>query len=97
MHEDHAERKCQTGNTFNHLTIKVSTQVAKDRCDHGVAQDYLCVVIMDLTGSQRRDDELQLVHDHEIKLANLYYFVARPDAYFFFGRARSSLVSSFGD
>ena len=46
MHEDHAEKKCQTGDTFKHLMIKVNAEVAKDRRDHGVAQSYPCVVIM---------------------------------------------------
>ena len=39
MHEDHAEEKCQTGDTFKRLMIKVDTEVAKDRRDHGVAQN----------------------------------------------------------
>ena len=47
MHEVHAEKKCQTGDTFKRLMIKVDTEVAKDRHDHGVAQNYPCVVIMD--------------------------------------------------
>ena len=47
MHEDHAEKKCQTGDTFKRLMVKVDTEVAKDRRDHGVAQNYPCVMIMD--------------------------------------------------
>ena len=30
MHEDHAEKKCHTGDTFKRLIIKVDTEVAKD-------------------------------------------------------------------
>ena len=78
MHEDHAEKKCQTGDTFKRLMIKVDTEVAKDRRDHGVAQNDPCVVIMDWVGSHLDDDELKRVGDAEIRLANLYYFVARP-------------------
>ena len=78
MHEDHAENKCQTGDTFKRVMIKVDTEVAKDRCDNGVAQNYPCVVIMDRVGSHLNDDELKRVDDAEIKLANLYFFVARP-------------------
>ena len=97
MHEDHAEKKRQTGDTFKYLMIKVDTEVAKDRCDHGVAHNYPCVVIMDWVGSHLNDDELKRVDDAEIKLANLYYFVARPHVYVFFGRARRSHVSNVGD
>ena len=97
MHEDDAEKKCQTGDTFKRLMIKVDTEVAKDRCDHGVAQNYPCVVIMDRVGSHLDDDELKRVDDAEIKLANLYYFVARPHICVFFGRARRSHVSNVGD
>ena len=43
------------------------------------------------------DDELKCVDDAEIRLANLYYFVARPHMYVFFGRARRSHVSNVGD
>ena len=50
MHEDHAEKKCQTGDTFKRLMIKVD-KVAKDRRDHGVAQNYPWVVIMEWLGS----------------------------------------------
>ena len=39
MHEDHAEKKCLTGDTFKRLMIKVDTEVGKDRCDHGVAAE----------------------------------------------------------
>ena len=46
-HEDHAEKKCQTSDTFKRLMIKVDTEVAKDIHDHGVAKNYPCVVIMD--------------------------------------------------
>ena len=88
MHEDHAEKKCQTGDTFKRLMIKVDTEVAKDKRDHGVAQNYPCVVIMDCVGSHLDDDELKRVDDAEIRLANLYYYVARPHMYVFFGRAR---------
>ena len=97
MHEDHAEKKCQTGDTFKRSMIKVDTEVAKDRCDHGVVQNYPCVVIMDCVGSHLDDDELKRVDDAEIRLANLYYFVARPHMYVFFGRARRSHVSNVGD
>ena len=97
MHEDHAEKSCQTGDMFKRLMIKVDTEVAKDRCDHGVAQNYPCVVIMDWVESHLDDDELKRVHDAEIKLANLYYFVALPHMYAFFGRAHCSHVSNVGD
>ena len=97
MHEDHAEKKCQTGDTFKRLMIKVDTEVAKDRRDHGVAQNYPCVLIMDWVGSHLDDDELKRVDDAEIKLANLYYFTSRPHIYVFFGRARRSHVSNVGD
>ena len=97
MHEDHAEKKCQTGDTFKRLMIKVDTEVAKDRRDHGVAQNYPCVVIMDWVGNHLDDDELKRVDDAEIRLANLYYFVPRPHTYVFFGRARRSHVSNVGD
>ena len=70
MHKDHAEKKCQTGDTFKRLMIKVDTEVAKDRRDHGVAQNYPCVVIMDWVGSHLDDDELKRVDDAEIRLAN---------------------------
>ena len=40
MHEDHAEKKCQAGNTFKRPMIKVDNDGAKDRQDHGVAQNY---------------------------------------------------------
>ena len=97
MHEDHAEKKCQTGDTFKRLMIKVDTEAAKDRCDHGVAQNYPCDVIMDWVGSHLDDDELKRVDDAEIRLAKLYYFVARPHMYVFFGRARRGHVSNVGD
>ena len=97
MHEDHAEKKCQTADTFKRPMIKVDTEVAKDRRDHGVAQNYPCVVIMEWVGSHLDDDELKRVDDAEIRLANLYYFVARPHMYVFFGRARRSHVSNVGD
>ena len=97
MHEDRAEKKCQTGDTFKRLMIKVDTEVAKDRCEHGVAKNYPCVVIMEWVGSHLDDDELKRVDDAEKKLANLYYFVARPHIYVFFGRARCSHVSNVGD
>ena len=97
MHEDHAEKKCQTGDTFKLVMIKVDTEVAKDRREHGVAQNYPCVVIMDWVGSHLDDDELKRVDDAEIRLANLYYLVARPHMYVFFGRARRSHVSNVGD
>ena len=97
MHEAHAEKKCQTGDTFKHLMIKVDTEVAKDRRDCCVAQNYPCVVIMDWVGSHLDDDELKRVDGAKIKLANLYYFVARPHIYVFFGRSRPSHVSNVGD
>ena len=97
MHEDHAEKKCQIGDTFKRLMVKVNTEVAKDRRDHGVAQNYPCVVIMDWVGSHLDDDELKCVDDAEIKLANLYYFEARPHIYVFFGRAHRPHVSNVGD
>ena len=97
MHEDHAEEKCQTGDTFKRLMIKVDTEVPNDRRDHGVAQKYPCVVIMDWVGGHLDDDELKRVNDAEIKLANLYYFVARPHIYVFFGHARRSHVSNASD
>ena len=97
MHEDYAEKKCQTGDTFKRLMIKVDTEVAKNRRDHGVAQNYPCVVIMDWVGSHLHDHEGKRVDDAEIKLANLYYFAARPNMYVFFGRARCSHVSNVGD
>ena len=97
MHEDHAEKKCQTGDTFKRLMIKVDTEVAKDKRDHGFALNYPCVVIMDGAGSHLNDCELKRVDDAEIKLANLYYFVARPHIYVFFGPARRSHVSNVGD
>ena len=86
-----------TGDTFKRLMIKVDTEVAKDRRDHGVVQNYPCVVIMDWVGSHLDDDELKRVDDAEIRLANLYFFVARPHMYVFFGRARRSHVSNVGD
>ena len=67
MHEDHAEKKWQTSDTFKRLMIKVDTEVAKDRRDHGVAQNYPCVVIMDWVGSHLHDDELKRVNHAEIK------------------------------
>ena len=70
MHENHAEKKCQNCDTFKRLMIKVDTEVAKDRWDHGVAQKYPCVVIMDWVGSHLNDDELKHVGDAEKKLAN---------------------------
>ena len=76
MHEDHAEKKCQTGDTFKRLMIRVDTKVAKDRSDQGVAQNYPCVVIVDRVGSHLNDDELKHIEDSKIKVANLYYFVA---------------------
>ena len=97
MHEDHAEKKCQTGDTFKRLMIKVDTEVAKDGREHGVAQNYPCVVIMDWVGSHLDDDKLKRVDDAEIRLANLYFFVARPHMYVLFGRARRSHVSNVGD
>ena len=97
MQEDHAEKKCQTGETFKRLMIKVDTEVAKNRRDHGVAQKYPCVVIMHWVGSHLNDDELKRVDDAEIELANLYSFVAPPQMYVFFGRARRSHVSNVGD
>ena len=81
MLEDHAEKKCQTGDTFKRLMIKFDIEVAKDKCNHGVAHNYPCVIIMDWVESHLNDDELKCVHDAEIKLANLYYFVARPHSY----------------
>ena len=97
VHEDHAEKKCQTSDTFKPLMIKVDTEVANDRRDHGVAQNYPCVVIMDWVRSHLDDDELKRVADDEIQLANLYHFVARPHMYVFFGRARRSHVNNDGD
>ena len=47
IHEDHAEKKTQTGDMFKRLMIKVDTEVAKDKRNHGAAQNYPCVVIMD--------------------------------------------------
>ena len=79
------------------MMIKVDTEVAKDRRNYGVTRKYPCVVIMDWIGSHLDDDELKRVDDAEIKLANLYYFVARPHIDVFFGRARRSNVSNFGD
>ena len=96
-HEDDAEKKCEAGNTFKRLMIKADTEVAKDRCEHGVPQNYPCVVIMDWVGSHLDDDDSKCVDDAEIRLANLYYFVARPLMYVFFGRARRSHVSNVGD
>ena len=81
MHEDHAPKKCQMGETFKHLVLKVGTEVAKDRRDHGVAHNYPCVIIMDWVGSHVNDDELKRVDDAEVKSSNLYYFVARPHIY----------------
>ena len=97
MQEDHAEKKCETGDTFKRLMIKVDTEVANDRPDHGIAQNYPCVVIMDWVGSHLDDEELKHVDDAEINLANLYYFVAQPHMYVFFGRARRGHVSNVGD
>ena len=97
MHEDHTEKNCQTGDRFKRLMIKVDTELAKDRRDHGIAQNYPCVVLMDWVGSHLDDDELKRVEDAEIKLANLYYVVVRPHIYVFFGRARRSHVSNVGD
>ena len=70
MHEDHTNKKCQTDNTFKRLMIKVDAEVAKGRCNHGVAHNYLCVVLMDWVGSHLNDDELKRVDDAETKLAN---------------------------
>ena len=67
MHEDHAEEKCQTGNTFKRLMIKVDTEVAKDTRDHGVTQNYPCVIIMHWVGSHLDDEGLKRVDDAEIK------------------------------
>ena len=92
MHEHQAEKRCQTGDTFKHLMIKVDTAVAKHRCDHGVAPNYPYVVIMDSVGGRLNDDELKRVDDAEMSLANLYFFVARPHISVFFRRARGSNV-----
>ena len=56
LNEDHAEKECQIGDTLKRLMINVDTEVAKDRRDHGVVQNYPCVVIMDwvLKPSQQR-------------------------------------------
>ena len=97
MHEDHAEKKCQNGDTFIRMMIKVDIEVANDRRDHGVAQNYPCVVIMDRVGSHLDDDELNRVDDAEIQLANLYYFVAQPPTYVVFCRARRHHVINIGD
>ena len=78
MHEDDVEKKCQTGDTFQRLMIKVDTEVAKDRCDHGFPHNYPCIVIMNWVESRLNDDEVKRVDDAEKKLANLYYFVSRP-------------------
>ena len=77
--------------------IKVDTEVAKHRLDHGVAHNYPCVIIMDWVGSHVDDEQLKGVDDAEVKLTNLYYFAARPHIYVFFGRARRSYVSNVGD
>ena len=66
MHEDHESKKCKTDETFKRLMIKVDTQVAKDRRDHGVAQNYPFVVIMDWVGSHVDNDELKRVDDAEV-------------------------------
>ena len=97
MHEDNADKKCQTGNTFKRLMVKVDTEVANDRRDLSVAQNYPYVVIMDWVGSHLDDEELKRVDDAEVKLANLYYFMARPYTYVSFGRARRSHVINVGD
>ena len=97
MHKDHAEKKCETGNTFIRLMIKVDTEVAMDTHDYGVTQIYPCGVMMDWIGSHLNDDELKRVNDAEMKLANLYYFVVRPHIYVFFGRDRRSHVGNVGD
>ena len=68
MHEEQAEKKCQT-------------EMAKDKCNHGVAQNYPCVVIMEWVGGHPNDDELKRVNDAEMKLSNLYYFLARRQNY----------------
>ena len=94
MHEDSAEKTCQTGDTFKRLMIKVDTEVAKDRWDHGVAQNYPCVIIMDLVGSHLNDNELRRYNNAEIKLATLNYYVAPPYIYVSFGRARRRHVSN---
>ena len=97
MHEDHAEKECETGDRLKRLMIKVDTEVAKDRRDHSVGQNYPCIVIMDWVGGHLDDEELKRVEDAEIKLPNLYYFVVQPHMYVFFGRARRSHVSNVGD
>ena len=74
MHEDHAKKKCQTGNTFKRLMIKVDTEGVKDTSDHRVAQNYQCVVIMDWGGSHPDDDELKRVDDAEMKVGQLILF-----------------------
>ena len=63
MHEDHAEKKCQTGDTFKRLMIKVDTEVALDRCDHCFAHNCPCVHILDWVGSHPNNDELKRVDD----------------------------------
>ena len=47
MHEDHAAEKCRTGETLKRPMMKVDTQVAKERRNHGVTQNYPCAVMMD--------------------------------------------------
>ena len=52
---------------------------------------------MDRVGSHLDDDQLKRVDNAEIELANLYFFVAQPHIYVFFGRTRRSHVSNIGD
>ena len=51
---------------------------------------------MDWLGSHPNNKGLKGVDDSERKLTDLYYFVARPHLYVFFGRARRSHVSNIG-
>ena len=77
--------------------LKVHTQVGKDRRDHGVVQNYPCVIIMDWVGSHVNDNELKRVDDAEVNLSSVYYFAAQPHIYVIFGRARCGHVSNGGD
>ena len=97
MHEDHAPKKCQTGETFKRLLLKVANEVAKDRCDYGITHNCPCVIIIGWVGVHLNDDELKRVGDAEAKLSNLSYFAVRPHIYVFFGRARRRHVSNVGD
>ena len=75
--------------------IKVHTEVAKDRRDHGVAPNYPCVVIMDWVGSHLNNHDLKRVDDAARKLAKLRYtIVLRGHTYMFSLAALVAAISA---